>query len=496
MTLADAARKPASDSAPMSRKRVLIPLVLGALLVLLLVGISGSVAAGRLAEKESVHDAAKSADLLADAVVQPALRDSLVTGDARAFAAMDRAVRKYVLGNSSVRVKIWTPRGKVVYSDEPALVGHTFSLGAEERGVFTHPVTHAEVSDVDRPENTFERDQGKLLEVYRPVWTPSGKPLLFETYAPYDGVTARAGQIWRGFAGITLSSLVAMVILMVPVVWRLVTKVRQQQQQREALLERAVEASTDERRRIAGNLHDGVIQDLAGASLTVSSAATRAAAVDQGLAAQLREASATVRRGITAMRSLVVDIYPPNLETAGLVAALDDLVVSLGSRQSEVHMDLDPDAGAGLGYVEERLVYRVAHECLLNAMRHAQARSVTVSVRREEGATVLEVSDDGVGFEPAQVRANPAHGHFGLRVLGDLARDAGADLRVASAPGQGTRWYLRVPETGAPVEASDPDDGLLAHAFARQAGDETLEHGPGAVRLLPRTRTRLRRRPF
>jgi len=504
MTLADASRITATDSAPMSRKRVLLPLVLGAVLVLLLVGLSGSVAARRLAERESVNDAAKSAGLLADAVVQPALRDSLISGDPKAFATMDRAVHKYVLGHLSRRVKIWTPQGKVIYSDDPRLVGRTWTLGQEERNVFTHPKTHAEVSDLSRPENKFERGQGKLLEVYRPVWTPAGKPLLFETYAPYDGVISRAGQIWRGFAGITLTSLVALIVLMVPVVWRLVTKVRHSQQQREALLERAVEASTDERRRIAGNLHDGVIQDLAGASMTVSSAAARASAVDQdALASQLRDASATVRRGITAMRSLVVDIYPPNLETAGLVAALDDLVVSLGSRDIEVLMDVDPNAGAGLGVVEERLIYRVAHECLLNAMRHSQARSVTLCVRRDADATVLEVSDDGVGFEPTQVRANPAHGHFGLRVLGDLAREAGADLGVASAPGQGTRWHLRVPDPTAPARVrdrphyalayagsgpgpdgrSDDGEGLLAHAFARQSAQEVLEPHPGVLRF-------------
>ena len=51
------------------------------------------------------------------------------------------------------------------------------------------PTTHAEVSDLTRPENRYERGRGKLLEVYRPVWTPSGQPLLFETYSPYDSVS-------------------------------------------------------------------------------------------------------------------------------------------------------------------------------------------------------------------------------------------------------------------------------------------------------------------
>ena len=420
-------------------------LVIGTCLVLLLVGLSGSVAARRLAEKQSVTDAAQRADVLAETVVQPALGDALAAGDPKAFAALDAAVRTHVLRRSSVRVKVWTPGGRIVYSDEPRLVGQTFPLGAEERDVFTHPATHAEVSELAGPENFYERGQGRLLEVYRPVWTPRGDPLLFETYAAYDGVTARASQLWRGFAGITVSSLLALIVLMVPVVWRLTTKLRQSQQQREEMLQRTVDASTDERKRIAGNLHDGVIQDLAGASLMVASAAARAAAEGRSdLAAQLRTASATVRDGITAMRSLVVDIYPPNLETAGLCAALEDLVVSVGARAIEVAVDLDAHAAAELDLAHQQLVYRAAHEMLLNAVRHARAAHVEVSLCRRDEQTTLEVTDDGVGFDPDLVHRRPAPGHFGLRVLTDLAEDAGADLCVASKAGEGTRWLLQM----------------------------------------------------
>ena len=222
-----------NEPAPPSGRRVLAMMLLGAALISILVAISGSVAASRLAEKESVNDAAKAAAVLADAVVQPALTDGLVTGDPKSFAAMDRAVRRHVLGPSSVRVKIWTASGRVVYSDEPRLVGRVYPLGAEERSVFTTPVTRAEVSDLKAPENTYERGQGRLLEVYRPVWTPSGEPLLFETYAKYDGVTSRATQLWRGFAGITISSLLALVVLMMPVVWGLLSRIRRAQDQRE-----------------------------------------------------------------------------------------------------------------------------------------------------------------------------------------------------------------------------------------------------------------------
>jgi len=437
----------AAEPAPVSPGRVLARIAIGALALLAVVVVSGAVAASRLAEKEAVHDAARRADVVADTVVQPALTDTLVSGNPDAFAAMDRAVRSHVLNDLSQRVKIWTPQGRIVYSDEPALVGKVFPLPQDERAVFTHPTTRAEMSALHGAENAFERHLGpRLLEVYRPVWTPSGEPLLFETYASYGGVDARAWQLWRGFAGITVSSLLALIVLIVPVVWQLLGKARRNQEQREALLARAVEASTDERRRIAGTLHDGVIQELTGASFVVSGAAVRAAAVEQHeLAALLRDAAATVRKTITGMRALLVDIYPPNLRTSGLAPALDDLATSLRSREVEVTFDLEPDAVTDLDPATERLIYRVVHECLHNTMRHALAKHVTITVTRDAGATVLTVQDDGVGFEPTRVLEHGDRSCVGVKTLVDDVRRAGADLLLRTAPGAGTRWLLRVP---------------------------------------------------
>ncbi|MGA8209599.1 MAG: histidine kinase, partial [Nocardioidaceae bacterium] len=397
--------------------------------------------------------------LLADVVVQPALTDGITAEDPAAVAALDRAVRGHVLGPSNVRVKVWSTDGTIVYSDEPALIGRHFRLDDEQRDALRHPVARAEVSDLEGPENEFERGRGPLLEVYRPVWTPGGEPLLFETYAPYEPVTARAGQLWRGFAGITLSSLLALIALLVPIVWRLLVRLRQGQDQRERLLERAVQASSDERRRIAGTLHDGVIQDLAGVSLVVTGAARRSEEAGQPeLASQLRTAADTTRRGITGLRTLLVDIYPPNLETSGLVVTLEDLASSLHARGIEVLVETDPRAADGLDAEQERLMYRVAHECLLNTVRHASATRAWLSLSRDGRTALLEVGDDGCGFDAAAVAAAPQTGHFGVRLLVDAARSGGARLSVRTGPGGGTLWCLALDAASGPPAGSARSD--------------------------------------
>ena len=317
-------------------------------------------------------------------------------------------------------------------------------MGDEEKDVLTHPQTRADVSDLTAPENRLERGRGKLLEVYRPIWTPAGKPLLFETYAPYDEVTKRTGMLWQGFAGVTLTSLLLLVVLLLPILWRLLNRLKRSQAQRETLLERAVEASSEERRRIAGALHDGVVQDLAATSFVVAGTAERAMSLGQpALADELRSAAGTVRTSIGGLRSLLLDIYPPSLATAGLDAALTDLVSTLRSRGTAVMLEIAPRTG--LDAAGERLVFRVAQECLNNIAKHAAATNVEVRLERQERHAVMEINDNGVGFDAADLLAHPIEGHFGLRVLGDVVADAGGELLLASAPGAGTHWQLRIP---------------------------------------------------
>jgi two-component system, NarL family, sensor kinase len=442
--------EPPRDLRPERTARVLGWVSVAAVVALVAVAIAGVLAARDLAETEAVRDARESSALLGQAVIMPILKNDDLLGDdmdkrQRVIAKLDSVVAVAKRQSAIVRVKIWTTDGRIVYSDQHELIGSTYPLGDEEHEVLAKPTTRAEVSDLSEDENKFERRFGKMLEVYGPVWTKPGTPLLFETYAPYDSVNDRRGELSGRFAGVTISSLLFFTVLLLPIVWRLLGRLQRSQSQREELLERAVDASIEERRRIAGTLHDGVVQELAATSFTVAGAAARAETMgDPRLAQDLHAVAGTLRSSIGGLRSLLVDIFPANLHTGGLADALADLAAPLRSRGIEVTLDLEQDE-VDLDPEVERLVFRITQECLHNVRRHSGASSVRVAWRAEGGEMVLDVADDGRGFDPEEVLTSPREGHFGVRVLADVASAAGADLSVSTAPGAGCHWRLRVP---------------------------------------------------
>ena len=430
---------------PLSPRRVLVQLMLGVVAALVAVGVVGTLAARTLAEREAVNDAATMAGVLASAVVEPSLNDALVNGDPAAIAAFDEVARDQLLKESTriVRVKLWSADGRVLYADESQLIGRSFDLSKDQREALDQPATVADVSDLDESENAFE-NADRLVEVYRPVWTPAGQELLFEMYASYDPVGARTTQLWRGFAGVTASSLVLFVVIVSPIVWHLVRRLRRAEEQRIALLQRAVDASADERRRIAASLHDGPVQELAATSFTVAGASATAGAHGQrALARDLDAAAAAVRGSIRSLRTLLVDIYPASLARSGVVTALHDLAQTTRRDDLVVHVDSADEDDLAMTTDAQRLVHRVAQECLRNAAKHAGPATVTVSLHRDGPASViLDVVDDGAGFDVGQVRNAPRDGHLGLQLLADAASVEGALLQVSSAPGHGTHWRL------------------------------------------------------
>jgi signal transduction histidine kinase len=411
--------------------------------------LAGSVWASRMAaEDEALSGAGRSTDLIATLLVEPAVDDGLPTGDAQAVARIDEVLRNRLAEADLVRVKIWTADGRIVYSDEPRLVGERYPLDEDDQEALEDGVTRAELSDLSRTENRYERSAGQLLEVYRRIRTPSGTPLLFETYSPYREATARETALWSRFAPISVTVLLVLLLLQIPLARRMVTQLRATEREREMLQARALDTSTDERRRIAGSLHDGIVQDVSASALLVAGAATRLRegannpTADE-VAVELGQASTALRESVGSLRSLLVEIYPPNLQHAGLAPALADLAARLRPRDIDVRIQVP--AALDLPVETATLFFRVAQETLLNVAKHADASVVDLTVTEFAGGYRLEICDDGVGFDLPAVRQRPRQGHLGLSVLTDLAAADGADLAMRTAPGGGTCLRLEVP---------------------------------------------------
>jgi two-component system, NarL family, sensor kinase len=409
------------------------------LVTIALISVVGVWLFHRAGETEAIRDAKDQTRIAAQGSVEPVLSDGLLRGKPSAIDAVDRVIQERVLSgpdNAIARVKIWDSSGRIVYSDKPALIGKRYPLGAEEQAAFDNGRVTAGVSDLSKAENRYERGMGKLLEVYLPIKTPSGQPLLYETYYRSSFISARASRIFRQFAPLMIGALVLLALIQLPLAWWLAQRIERGQDERERLLKRAIDASDLERRRIARDLHDGVVQDLAAVSYSLAAAAEGAPSPYDR---DLRTAAAETRHGIGQLRTLLVDIYPPELQRAGLSAALADLLGGAEGRGLETSLDVDSELR--LDPETEALFFRIAQEAVRNAVKHADAQSVSVRVAETATGARLVVEDDGRGFDPSTVGDD---GHFGLRVLEDVAHDAGGELEIDSAPGAGARIAVEV----------------------------------------------------
>ena len=408
-----------------------------------MVAIAGAslVASQRAGESEAVAEVRSLTQVIAKTVVEPNLSPELLRGDPRAIEQLNDVVMSRVIDDTTVRVKLWDASGRIVYSDEPHLIGEVYELGEDKSASLWSGEVVSEVSSLDGPENRFEIEAAdELLEVYLPLDGPGDEPLLYESYFATSRANESASRIRAEFAPIVLAAVGLMGLMHLGLAWGLSRRMRRTQAEREQLLQHAIDSSDLERRRIAGDLHDGVVQDLVGASFAVSAAAESAGRSAPDLAGDLRAASVSTRRSLQSLRSLLVDIYPPNLHEHGLEAALGDLLAPAASLDIETDLSVEGDVDAEPDAVA--LVYRVAQEAVRNIMRHADASSISIDVTGQPDHLAATVQDDGRGFSAADATAN---GHLGLRLLTDLTADAGATFIIDSKPGDGTTIKLEVP---------------------------------------------------
>jgi two-component system, NarL family, sensor kinase len=392
----------------------------------------------RAARSEAVAEARITTELLAHSVAEPDMPPGLVDGDPGAIDRFDRRVLSRLMVGDVRRIKIWRADGTVVYSDETQLIGKRFPLDHEQLQVLRSGATQGGLSDLRRRENQFENEQDGLLEVYTRIESPEGQPLLFEAYYSVSTVQKLTTQVLTPFRRITAGALVAVLLVGLPLIGLLTYRLTRASRARERLLRRAVDASEAERRRIARDLHDGVVQELAGTAFALSGSAREPSVPDQ-VRRDLVSSSDALRRSLRQLRSLLVEIHPPGLDASSLPAALEDLTAPAAGAGMETSVSVTGIDGAPDHVVA--LVWRVAQEAIRNSVRHSGAARLTVEVTGDERDVRLEVHDDGVGFEPTTAGRDRS---YGLRGLRSLVEDGGGTVQVESAPGSGTTVRMAV----------------------------------------------------
>ena len=209
---------------------------------------------------------------------------------------------------------------------------------------------------------------------------------------------------------------------------------------RQSDMEKAVVA---ERNRLSRDLHDSVTQSLFAVTLYADAAAQLVTAGQMDRAAgNVRKLQKTARDALGEMRLLVFELRPPLLEQEGLAAALQARLESVEGRAG-LETSLKVQGKVVLAPDVEQALYRIAQEALNNIFKHAQARSITISLRLAEPpeTIVLEISDDGVGFDPL---AAQARGGLGLRGMAERVEGLAGQLRIKSEPGAGTSIRVEV----------------------------------------------------
>jgi signal transduction histidine kinase len=267
-------------------------------------------------------------------------------------------------------------------------------------------------------------------------------------------------------------------------------------------LRRAGDASEVERKRIAADLHDSVIQDVSGLFIRSSALLGRLSDGDadvwsrervEGFLNYTRELAG---EAVQELRTLMIELAPPLLDEEGLASALRQLLTRLDREQISWVLECTEEP---VDQRHQRLVYRVVQEALRNVIKHAQCHSVWVTVRPQGGRLVASIRDDGRGFSAAERADRRKKGHAGLGLLVQTVRDGGGELTITSVRGKGTTLKLSIPmlpspssddaDAGSPASTPAPDEALGGGGFGGEM-DADLQ---GAEAERPPTERPIRR---
>jgi PAS domain S-box-containing protein len=254
---------------------------------------------------------------------------------------------------------------------------------------------------------------------------------------------------------------------------------------RTRIMRRTNAAIEGERNRIARDLHDGPVQGVSAASLSLEAVLLmlKAGEIDEGLGI-LSKVRSELSEEADNLRRLMSGLRPPLLEERGLIPALRETVDRFG-RDYHVHTEFSGRASGEIPQDLETLAYRVVQEALSNSSKHAHPVSVTVAVETTGGQLRVEIVDDGEGFDAGKAREYLQSGRVGLASMRERVELANGTFMVHSAPGRGTTVVASLPMGAVPAarefsgdDASGPANDPAPHS---NGGRSPRQPDPGSA---------------
>lgn len=207
-------------------------------------------------------------------------------------------------------------------------------------------------------------------------------------------------------------------------------------------------AVAQERNRLARELHDSVTQTIFSLTLTAKAARLLLERDPTRVAVQLDHLEELAQSALAEMRSLIFQLRPTRVEEIGLVPALQQHLTTLQS-QHELNVELYLEDEPRLSPEQEVRLFRIVQEALNNVIKHAQTSQATVTFKRDNGRLILEITDQGIGFDPNLV--GTSQGTLGLTSMRERAEMMGGVLNVETRPGEGVQLRVEIPQAN-PVE--------------------------------------------
>jgi two-component system NarL family sensor kinase len=421
-----------------------------AAVALIVVSIGAVVASKSVAKSQALADAERMTSRLGTLVVGPILGDAM-NGDQGSAQDLVHAIQNRMKDGSLRQVTVWDATGRIVWADDAAVIGRQQNPPPAVDEAINDGIS---TSDFDeKPEAIgpgFVDSEDGFVEVYTPLEV-DGQTLAFEAYYDYARVDETANGLLFQLIPLVLAPLLLLMLIQMPIAASLARRIRRQDADRSALLERNLSVSEKERVRVAADLHDGPIQELAGVGYALGAVASSVPENKQSLMGDIQN---TVLHAIESLRELMVDLYPPDLSVGQLPNTLENLAAPLQGKG--VDIDISVTELPALDNDVMTTIYRVAHEALANVAEHADASRVSIRLGMNgttgparSKSVHLEVIDDGVGLDPSRLDRR-SEGHLGLRLLKTRVEDLGGTLTLTGGAQGGTVVGATLPVGGRP----------------------------------------------